>query len=185
MSVIKASTLSKYAKMSMTSDYPAFNYKMYAFGIDEKLPFESTYTYSIMTEKQKEFSSKLLGILAEKGWKSYIFFPHSCYSGRLTFPTLEYYYSVQDNGFILIRNEKKTLKLKQYMESLPEKYKNLWERDTKCRGCKKGECKGRITGEIFFGKKMALCQSSKVRYNCDIEDIPYIIEATMITAEKE
>jgi len=71
------------------------------------------------------------------------------------------------------------------MESLPEKYGALWESATKCRGCKKGECNGRITGETFFGKKAALCRSSKATYTCNIEDIPYIIEAAMITAGKE
>ena len=183
MSVIKASTLTKYAKVSMTSDYPAFNYRMYGFGIDEKLPFESTYTYTVMSEKQKEFSSKLISGLIERGWKSYIFFPHGPYGGRLTFPTIEYYYRC-DDGHILIRNEKKTLELRAYMESLPEKYGVLWESATKCRGCRKGECKGRIIGEIFFGKKTALCGSSKAVYPCNIEDIPYIIEAAMITAGK-
>ena len=183
MSAIKASTLTKYAKVSMTSDYPAFNCRMYGFGIDEKLPFESTYTYTIMSEKQKEFSTKLVSELSERGWKSYIFFPHSPYGGRLTFPTIEYYYRC-DGGHILIRNEKKTLELRAYMESLPEKYGKLWESATRCRGCRKGECNGRITGEIFFGKKTALCRSSKAVYPCDIEDIPYIVETAMITAGK-
>jgi hypothetical protein len=184
MFVIKASTFTKYARVSMTSDYPAFNYRMYEFGIDEKLPFESTHTYSIMTEKQKEFSSALLKGLYDTGWKSYIFFPHSRYGGRLIFPTVEYYYRV-DGGHILIRNEKQTLKLKSYMESLPEKYGVLWEQATRCRGGRKGECKGRILGESFFGKKTALCQSSKAVYGCDMADIPYIIDAAMITAGKK
>ena len=183
LSVIKASTLTKYAKVSMTSDYPTFNYRMYEFGIDEKLPFESTYTYNIMTERHKEFTSKLLAELYQRGWKNYIFFPHSMHGGRLTFPTLEYYYGL-DGGHILIRNDKQTLKLKSYMESLPEKYGALWESATKCRGCKKGECKWRIVGETFFGKKAVYCSSSKVVYPCAMEDIPYIVEAAMVTAGK-
>ena len=74
MSVIKASALSKYARVSMTSDYPAFNYRMYGFGIDEKLPFESTYTYTVMSEKQKEFSSKCCpGLPKEAGSLIYSF----------------------------------------------------------------------------------------------------------------
>jgi len=183
LSVIKASTLTKYARTSMTSDYPAFNYRMYDFGINESLPFESTYTYAIMSEKQKDFSSKLLAELSQRGWKSYIFFPHSAYGGRLTFPTLEYYYRC-DGGYILIRNEKQTLTLKSYMESLPEKYGTLWESATRCRGCRKGECNGRIIGEMFFGKKAALCKSSKAVYPCELEDIPWIVEAAIVTAGK-
>ncbi len=183
MKIIYASTLTKYAKISMTSDYPSFNYRMYNFGIDEKLPFEETFTYSIMSDEQKEFSSELIKGLSEQGWKSYIFFPHSSLGGRLTYPTLEYYYYT-NGGHILIRNDKKTLKLKPYMESLPEKYAVLWEASTKCRGCKKGECTRRIYGESFFGKKAVLCDSSKAVYSCNKEDVPYIIEAAMITAGK-
>jgi len=183
MAVIKASTLTKYSKVSMTSDYPTFNYRIFDFGINEKLPFEATYTYASMSAYNQEFSSKLIAELAVAGWKSYIFFPHNAEGGRLTFPTLEYYYHI-DGGHILIRNDKQTLKLKAYMEALPEKYGALWEKSAKCRWCHKGECKGRIVGEVFFGKKIALCRSSKVRYKCNIEDIPHIVEAAMVTAGK-
>jgi hypothetical protein len=183
MQVIKASTLTPYARISMTSDYPTFNWRMYKYGTDEKMPFEDTYTFSQMTPDMQDFSSKMLAELAQNGWKSYIFFPHSTNGGRLTFPTLEYYYR-RDGGHILIRNDKKTLQLKAYMESLPEKYAALWESATKCRGCHKGECKGRIYGETFFGKKAVLCGSSKAVYGCEAEDLPYVIEAALVTAGK-
>ena len=181
--VIKASSLSPYARISMTSDYPTFNYRMYSYGTDEKLPFDESYTYTKMTREMQEFSMRLINKLAENGWKSYIFFPHSTSGGRLTYPTLEYYYK-QDSGFILIRNEKKTLELKDYMESLPEKYAQLWESATRCRACRKGECPGRITGEVFFGRKSALCGSSKAMYDCKLEDLEHIIEAALVTAGK-
>ena len=183
LSVIKASTLTKYAKISMTSDYPTFNYKMYEFGIDDKLPIESTHAYSIMTDYQKEFTSKLINGLSENGWKSFIYFPHNPECFRLTFPTLEYYYN-PSGGHIYIRNDKQTLKLIPYMESLPEKYGTLWEVATKCRGCRKGECKSRLIVDSFFGKKAALCNGSKPIYACKVEDVPHIMEAAMVTAGK-
>jgi len=88
---IKASTLTKYAGMSMASDYPAFNYRMYQFGIDETLPFEETISYSLMTDGAKEFSLALINGMKKQGWSKYIIYFHSIDSGRLTFPTVEYY----------------------------------------------------------------------------------------------
>jgi len=185
-STIKASVLTKYAGMSMTSDYPAFNYRMYKFGVNETLPFEETMSYSLMNEQKKEFSSKLISEMKKQGWEKYIFFPHSISGGRLTFPTVEYYYSIYDThyrSFILIRITK-GFDFKSYMDSLPERYYNFWKACKTCRGCKK-ECSGRRIDEELFGKKTVICPGNvKVVYECETQDIEYIIDAALKTAGK-
>ena len=180
---IKASALTKYAGMSMTSDYPAFNYRMYKFGVNETLPFEETMSYSLMNDQKKEFSSKLISEMNKQGWGKYIFFPHSITGGRLTFPTVEYYYNINYNSFILIRITK-GFDIKSYMNSLPERWYNFWKTAKTCRGCKK-ECNGRVVDEELFGKKTVICKNNvKVVYECEIQDIEYIIDAALATSGK-
>ncbi|MCL2813132.1 MAG: hypothetical protein FWD23_00885, partial [Oscillospiraceae bacterium] len=182
-SVIKASVLTKYAGMSMTSDYPAFNYRMYKFAPDESLPFEETISYSLMNEQKKEFSSKLISEMKKQGWEKYIFFPHSINGGRLTFPTVEYYYSIPHNSHVLIRITK-GFDFKAYMDSLPERYYGFWKACKTCRGCKK-ECSGRRIDEELFGKKTVICPGNvKVVYECETRDIEYIVDAALKTAGK-
>jgi hypothetical protein len=182
-STIKASVLTKYAGMSMTSDYPAFNYRMYKFGVNETLPFEETMTYSLMNEQKKEFSSKLISEMKKQGWGKYIFFPHSINGGRLTFPTVEYYYNINYNSHILIRITK-GFDFKSYMNSLPERYYNFWKACKTCRGCKK-ECGQRRVDEELFGKKTVICPGNvKVVYECELQDVGYIIDAALKTAGK-
>ncbi|MCL1794533.1 MAG: hypothetical protein FWG34_11770 [Oscillospiraceae bacterium] len=181
---IKASALTKYAGMSMTSDYPAFNYRMYKFGIGESLPFEETMSYSLMNEQKKEFSSKLISEMKKQGWEKYIFFPHSINGGRLTFPTVEYYYSINYNSHVLIRITK-GFDFKSYMDSLTERYYNFWKACKTCRGCKK-ECGARRIDEELFGKKTVICPGNvKVVYECETQDIEYIIDAALRTAGKK
>lgn len=180
---IKASVMTKYAGLSMTSDYPAFNYRMYKFAADETIPFEETMSYSLMNEQKKEFSSKLISEMKNQGWGKYIFFPHSINGGRLTFPTVEYYYNIHHGSGILIRITK-GFDFKSYMESLPERYYNFWKSAKTCRGCKK-ECNGRVIDEELFGKKTVVCINNvKVYYECETQDIPYIIDAALATAGK-
>lgn len=180
---IKASTLTKYAGLSMTSDYPGFNYRMYKFGVNETIPFEETMSYSLMSDQKKEFSSQLISEMKKQGWEKYIFFPHSIYGGRLTFPTVEYYYNIYGDSCVLIRITK-GFNIKTYMNSLPERYYTFWKNAKKCRGCKK-ECTGRIIDEELFGKKTAVCKNNvKVYYECQTEDAPYIIDAALATAGK-
>ena len=182
-STIKASVLTKYAGMSMTSDYPAFNYRMYKFGVNETLPFEETMSYSLMSDQKKDFSSKLITEMKKQGWGKYIFFPHSINGGRLTFPTVEYYYNIHHNSFVLIRITK-GFDFKSYMNSLPERYYNFWKACKTCRGCKK-ECSGRRIDEELFGKKTVICPGNvKVVYECETQDIEYIVDAALKTAGK-
>lgn len=184
--VIKATVLTKYAGMSMTSDYPAFNYRMYKFAVDEALPFEETASYSLMNEQGKDFSSKLIDEMKKQGWGKYIFFPHSLYGGRLTFPTVEYYYSATEhkNSFVLIRITK-GFDIKSYIDSLPERYYDFWKKSKTCNGCKK-DCGGKVVDEALFGKKAVVCKGNvKVRYQCEVQDVEWIIDAARKTAGKE
>lgn len=182
---IKASTLTPYAGTSMTSDYPTFNYRMYKYGIDETLPFEETMSYVLMSDQKKEFTSKLIAEMRNCGWKSYIFFPHSLHGGRLTFPTVEYYYNVYGDSHVLLRITK-GFDFLAYMKTLPERYYNYWKSTKTCRGCKKGECAGRKIDESWFGNRKPLCTGNvKVVYECEIDDIPYIVDAALRTAGKK
>jgi len=183
---IKATVLTNYAGMSMTSDYPAFNYRMYKFAADETLPFEETMSYSLMNERGKEFSSKLISEMKKQGWGKYIFFPHSMYGGRLTFPTVEYYYNATEHekSFVFIRITH-GFDVKSYIDSLPERYYDFWRKAKICRGCKKG-CSGIIVEDTLFGKKTAVCgHNVKVRYQCEVRDVEWIINAARKTAGKD
>ena len=186
MAAIKASTLSPYARTSMTSDYPTFNWRMYKYGVDEKLPFDETYTYNHMTPDMQEFSMSLISSLAENGWKSYIFFPHSMNGGRLTFPTVEYYYGL-DRGHILFRLNG-TQATKEFLDTLSEKFYKVWEESAKCRACKgekSKECRGRVTGE-YFGRNGVFCRGSKVfYYEHDVNDMPDIIASAKYCVGKK
>jgi len=186
MSAIKSSTLSPYARISMTSDYPTFNWRMYKYGVDEKLPFEETYTFNQMTPDMQEFSTLLIKSLASEGWKSYIFFPHSMHGGRLTFPTVEYYYSTSDSTILFRLNG--TQATKEFLDSLSEKFYKVWEYSARCKGCKgekSKECRGRITGE-YFGRNGVFCRGSKVfYYEHDVNDMPHIIASAKYCVGKK
>jgi len=182
-STIYSSVLTKYAGISMTSDYPAFNYRMYRYGISETLPFEETISYTLMNEQLKEFSSKLIAEMKKQGWGKYIFFPHNINGGRLTFPTVEYYYRVKYGSFVFIRITK-GFDFVSYMRTLPERYYNYWKSCKTCTGCKK-ECSSRRIDEEWFGKKTVICPGNvKVRYECETQDIEFIVDAAAKTAGK-
>ena len=186
MSAIKSSTLSPYARTSMTSDYPTFNWRMYEYGTEEKMPFEATYTYNQMTPDMREFSTLLIKSLANEGWKSYIFFPHSMHGGRLTFPTVEYYYSTSGSTILFRLNG--TQATPEFLGSLSDKFYKVWETSAKCKACKGDktkECRGRVAGE-YFGHSGVFCRGSKVfYYEHDTADIPDIIASAKYCVGKK
>jgi hypothetical protein len=186
MPAIKSSALSPYARTSMTSDYPTFNWRMYKYGILEKLPFEQTYTYNQMTPDMRGFSMLLLNSLAGEGWKSYIFFPHSMHGGRLTFPTVEYYYSTTGSTILFRLNG--TQATPEFLDSLSEKFRKVWENSARCKACKgekTKECRGRVTGE-YFGRSGVFCRGSKVfYYEHDIDDMPDVIASAKYCVGKK
>jgi len=188
LSVIKATTLSPYARLSMTSDYPTFNWRMYQYGINDKLPFEATYIYQQMPDNIQKLSSRLISEMAQAGWKSFIFFPRDMESGRLTFSTkppltVEYYYGLSD-GWFLIR-AKTALVPKEFLDSLSEKFSKAWIASAKCTGCRKGECPDRFKGE-YLGNSGVFCKGQKkigISTNTH-EDVPYIIASAKYAAGK-
>jgi hypothetical protein len=189
MTVIKASTLSQYARKSMMSDYVTFSEKLYGIGMKEQIRIEETYTYRIMPAERQEFASLLVAELAKSGWKSYIERHHNPDGGRLTYPTLEYYYNAntdvwdREHGgtWIFIRLDNVFQHL-DYVENIPGKYRTIWENAMKCRGCRKGECPRRYVGKLF-GVSRAWCNSAKPTYHCRIEDIPHIVEVARVMAK--
>ena len=186
LQAIKSSTISPYARTSMTSDYPTFNWRIYKYGVDEKLPFEETYTYNQMTPDMREFSTLLIKSLAAEGWKSYIFFPHSTNGGRLTFPTVEFYYGTANSTILFRLNGTKATK--EFLDSLSEKFYKVWEDSARCKACKgekTKECRGRISGE-YFGHSGVFCSGSKVFYHDhDTDDMPHIIASAKYCVGKK
>jgi hypothetical protein len=190
MSVIKASTLSQYATKSMKSDYVTFNERLYAIGVKDQIKIEDTHTYRVMSTDRQEFASALVAELAKCGWKSYVARHHNPDGGRLTYPTLEYYYNANEDAWnpeyggtwIFIRLDN-VLQHLDYVENMLPKYRALWETGMKCRGCRKGDCPKRYVGEVV-GKNGAWCTATKITYPCRIEDLSHIVEVARVMATK-
>ena len=189
MSAIKASTLSQYAKKSMMSDYVTFNENLYSIGMKEQIKFENTHTYKLLPVDLQKFSIELIKELAKIGWKSYVERHHEPGAGRLTYPTIEYYFNADPNAwtrhgsswiFLRVNDVVKHL---DYINQLPENHHDVWRNAFKCRGCTKGECSGRYIGTVL-GKKVVWCNGGKATFPCDIENIPYIVEIARVMAKK-
>lgn len=185
MTAIKASTISQYCKKSLMSDYCSFNYRLYTIAADEKIPIEMTRTFLSMPEKSKTIMLALLDELGRNGWKTYKFRHHSINNGWLSFGQVELYYHA-DGTFSLLIAPWTAHEHHDYLEALPDRYRDIWIGATKtCRGCHKGECRSRFVGE-FFGKKGVHCNGAKPHYPLtELEDIPAIIETSLVLSGKK
>jgi hypothetical protein len=108
------------------------------------------------------------------------------HGGRLTFPTVEYYYSTLGSTILFRLNG--TQATKEFLDSMSEKFYKVWENSARCKGCKgekTKECRGRITGE-YFGRNGVFCRGSKVfYYEHDIDDMPHIIASAKYCVGKK
>lgn len=175
----KASTLSPYCPASMHSDYYAFNWRIYRYARSvKKIPLEATVTVQRMPEEQRALMFGLIGALAENGFRTYKFRHHHVECGWLHFGCMELYYGY-DRPLTILIAPWNLHRHHEYVEGLPERYRNIWENTNRCHGCRKGECRSRYVGELF-GKNGAWCSGQKPAYPLTSEeDIQYAIEAAV------
>jgi len=84
--------------------------------------------------------SELLAEIARAKIGSPVMYHHGANGGLLNFKNLLLYYNTEGPDLKFQGNEN-VGKNRDYFFSLPEPYRSMWEKDMKCRGCRKGECR--------------------------------------------
>ena len=182
ITTLKAFCMPKICRISFGFDFTKFNYRVFAYAADAKIPLEDLYSYCLLSDEHKAFFSELNRVMTElnadygeceSGW----------YHGTLP---CQYIYKNKvrilqniENGlmtYVVVRFGKKTDKIIRFIESLPPEYHDRIER---CKGCKKGECDHRIP-VTAAGKKYVICNVAWWRFPPDVSAIPYIVKAYQI-----
>ncbi len=182
LKVLKAFSALNICRVSFGFDFTKFNYRVFAYGADEKIPLRDLYSFNMLSDAHKEFLSRFNEAMTAIG-SNYGECASGWYYGTLP---CQYIYKNKirimqnaENGlmpYVVVRFGKKADKVVAFIESLPEEYRGS---NGRCVGCKKGECANRVVANST-NKRYVLCKVAWWNFPPVIEAIPYIIAAYQI-----
>ena len=166
INAMKSFALPEICRASFGFDYAKFNYRVFAHPKAAKLPLADLYSFQLLPDGHKRFLARLNQVMEEETGADYGECESGWYNGTLP---CQYIYQNKlrvlqniENGCmpaIVITSGMKTEKILQktgkyieYFKSLPDGCRSA----VRCRGCKKGDCEGRIA-IAADDRKHAMC----------------------------
>ena len=183
--VIKAFVMPRICKIGFGFDFTKFNYRVFSHNSTAKLPLEDLYTFQLLSADDKNFLMSLDIALAEAGvnrnehqrdgYSTYLY-------GNVKFRVTQNDENRLHPSVPLIVGKtpeqvhRKIPKIKQYIESLPEKYMNVVGKCRGCQGTKTTDCWRRFTINTK-DKQYFICNNAWWGFPAELDAIPYIVKS--------
>ena len=188
INVIKSFSMPRICRINFGFDYTKFNYRVFAHESTAKLPLQDLYTFQLLSDEHKDFLLRLDTSLAGTGVRRSER-QHDGYS-TYVYGTVKVRVTQNDKNELnpsvpLIVGKtpeqihRKTKKIEEFIESLPDKYLSAVGKCRECGGEQAADCWRRFTINAK-DKKYFICNNAWWGFPPEIDAIPYIIAACKI-----